>query len=109
MLFLDEATSALDHTSEKLIQATIDQLDTQSKGGMTIVSLAHRLSTIRGCDTINVLCSGVVIESGAHREPMEREGAYWALVSTQDKDETEAAKGASEEDASLLSSKDHLF
>ena len=63
MLFLDEATSSLDHTSEKLTQATIDRQGTQSKRGMIVVSIAHRLSIIRGCVTLNVLSSAMLIVS----------------------------------------------
>lgn len=105
VLFLDEATSALDHTSEKLIQATIDELGSKSKSGMTIVSIAHRLSTIRGCDVIHVLGNGIIIESGSHEELMREKGAYWALLSTQQNDEVQAAKEASTEDVRHMSNK----
>ena len=50
LLLLDEATSALDNASEKLVQATLDGL--QHDGQLTVLSIAHRLSTVRNADRI---------------------------------------------------------
>mmetsp|Transcript_30535 Transcript_30535/g.54595 ORF Transcript_30535/g.54595 Transcript_30535/m.54595 type:complete len:1272 (-) Transcript_30535:403-4218(-) len=84
LLFLDEATSALDNTSEKMIQATIEHIGTSSTTGLGIVSIAHRLSTVRGCDLIYVLSRGTLVEQGTHLQLMEKKGAYYALAASQD-------------------------
>lgn len=60
LLFLDEATSSLDNESERLIQDSIDSI----AHTMTIVVIAHRLSTVRKADVIYVLEGGRVVESG---------------------------------------------
>ena len=68
LLLLDEATSALDNASEKLVQktmqATLDGL--QHDGQLTVISIAHRLSTVRNADRIFCLEDGAVAESGTH-------------------------------------------
>lgn len=84
LLFLDEATSALDNNSEKMIQETIDNLGSQSSLGMTMVTIAHRLSTVQNSDVIFVLKRGVVEEYGPPGELMTREGGeYRALAAAQ--------------------------
>ena len=60
ILLLDEATSALDSESELKIKETIDNL----RGKMTIIIVAHRLSTVRNSDVIFVMEKGSVIEEG---------------------------------------------
>lgn len=60
ILVLDEATSALDSESEIALQKSIDAL----KGQMTILIVAHRLSTIRNCDRVFVLGNGKLLEEG---------------------------------------------
>lgn len=61
ILLLDEATSALDTESEKLIQQAIQSLH----GQITVLIIAHRISTIESADTVIVLEKGRVIEQGA--------------------------------------------
>ncbi|MBK20443.1 MAG: hypothetical protein CMM52_16555 [Rhodospirillaceae bacterium] len=60
ILILDEATSALDNEAEREVQNAIDSLS----GSMTIIVIAHRLSTVRNADHIYVLDDGKVVEDG---------------------------------------------
>jgi ATP-binding cassette subfamily B protein len=66
LLLLDEATSALDAESEHHIRLSIEGL----KGRMTILVIAHRLSTVRQANRILVLENGCLIGSGSHDELM---------------------------------------
>lgn len=84
-LLLDEATSALDNRSEKMIQATIDSISAKKDSTMGIISIAHRLSTVKNCDIIYVMKAGKLMESGNHEALMKAEGLYCALVASQDK------------------------
>jgi ATP-binding cassette subfamily C protein len=78
LLLLDEATSSLDHENERLIQQAIERLH----GELTIVIIAHRLSTVQSADQIIVLEQGRVVESGAPEELARREGsAFRKLMS----------------------------
>ncbi|CAK9045272.1 ATP-dependent translocase ABCB1 (ATP-binding cassette sub-family B member 1) (Multidrug resistance protein 1) (P-glycoprotein 1) (Phospholipid transporter ABCB1) (CD antigen CD243) [Durusdinium trenchii] len=86
-LFLDEATSALDNTSEKMIQQTIDSISSKSESGLGIVSIAHRLSTVRNADLIYVLSQGSLVEKGNHASLMDKKGTYYALVAAQESSE----------------------
>ncbi|GAA5076120.1 ABC transporter ATP-binding protein [Streptomyces sp. SID10815] len=76
VLLLDEATSALDTRTEAAVQEAIDALS----ANRTTLTIAHRLSTVRGADQIVVLDSGRVAERGTHRELLELDGRYAALV-----------------------------
>ena len=64
LLLLDEATSALDSESELKIKQTIEKL----RGKMTIIIVAHRLSTVRNSDVIYVMEKGSLIEKGTYDE-----------------------------------------
>ncbi len=78
ILIFDEATSALDSETEKSIQGELARI---AQGHTTLV-IAHRLSTVMDADQILVMDAGRIIERGAHRELLERGGAYaqmWAL------------------------------
>ena len=75
ILILDEATSALDNESERLVQKSLEQLSL----GRTTFTIAHRLTTIRGADTIWVLTENGIEEQGSHKELMEKKGLYHQL------------------------------
>ena len=66
ILILDEATSALDNTSEKRIQAEIEKM--KEECGTTVISIAHRLSTLQNCDEIIVMDKGRIVQQGTYRE-----------------------------------------
>jgi len=81
ILILDEPTAALDTESEKLVMEGLDRL----MKGRTVITITHRLNTIRDADTIIVLHDGVVAEQGTHDELLARSGIYadlyWTRVS----------------------------
>ncbi|KAJ9683659.1 hypothetical protein PVL29_019296 [Vitis rotundifolia] len=80
ILLLDEATSALDAESECVLQEALERL----MRGRTTVLVAHRLSTIRGVDSIGVVQDGRIVEQGSHSELISRpEGAYSRLLQLQ--------------------------
>lgn len=81
ILVLDEATASVDTETERSIQASLDQL----VKGRTTISIAHRLSTLRGADRLIVLDNGRVAESGTHAELVAQKGIYYKLLQLQSK------------------------
>jgi len=79
ILLLDEATSSLDPVSEHQIQLALERL---MKGRTTVV-IAHRLSTVVHADLIYVIGGGRVIESGTHKELLDKNGEYTRLFNRQ--------------------------
>lgn len=73
LVVLDEPTSALDHGSEDAIRETLEGL----KGRVTLVIIAHRMSTLRICDRVVVMRDGRV-EAVGPREALERDNRYYA-------------------------------
>lgn len=75
ILVLDEATSALDQESENMIQRALEEL----AGKLTILVVAHRLSTIQKADKIYVMESGVAVTSGKMEELRLSSAAFQKL------------------------------
>ncbi|MDD4901328.1 MAG: ABC transporter ATP-binding protein [Patescibacteria group bacterium] len=76
ILILDEATSALDNESEVQIQKVIENL----KNKVTVLLIAHRLSTVRNCDKLLVLQNGSIKEQGSPEELLANEKSYFYKV-----------------------------
>ena len=68
VLILDEATSALDNLTEETVMEAVNNLSHE----VTIILIAHRLSTVRQCDQIYVLEQGEVIDSGTFEQLASR-------------------------------------
>lgn len=79
IMIFDEATSALDYESESIIMNNLEQI----AEGRTMLMIAHRLSTVQGCDAIIMLDHGRIVEAGSHAELMARQGAYYRLYMAQ--------------------------
>lgn len=76
LLLLDEATSALDNETERVVQQAIEDLGRQ----MTIVVIAHRLTTVRNADIIYVVDKGKVVEEGTFNELARKQGHFFRLL-----------------------------
>lgn len=76
IIIMDEATSALDAKTEQEVVQNI------RNRGITLIVVAHRLSTIRDCDQIIVLDHGQIVEQGVHDELYAAGGLYTRLVAT---------------------------
>lgn len=81
ILILDEATSAVDTETELAIQQSLEKLEK----GRTVLSIAHRLSTLRNATHLIVIDDGRVTESGTHAELMAKKGTYYKLSELQTK------------------------
>lgn len=75
VLVLDEATSALDNRNERLVQEALAEV----MQGRTVVTVAHRLSTLRTTDKILVFQQGRIVEEGRYEELVERGGVFAGL------------------------------
>ena len=83
ILLLDEATAALDSAAEKEVQRCLDTVS----NGMTTVTVAHRLSTVRNVDRILVLEAGKVVEEGTFDELLCLNGKFKKLYDDQMREE----------------------
>jgi ATP-binding cassette subfamily B protein len=79
VLILDEATSSLDAKSEKEVQNALENL---MKNRLVII-IAHRFSTIQNVDTVIVIDSGKIVDTGAPKDLSTRPGIYSTLLNYQ--------------------------
>lgn len=79
ILVLDEATSDLDSNLEKQVQRAIEQMDRD----YAIITIAHRLSTVKNADRIYTVDNGKITETGRHRELLDNNGKYAELYGIQ--------------------------
>ncbi|KAF5630391.1 ATPase [Fusarium sp. NRRL 52700] len=91
ILILDEATASLDSASEHRIQVAIESIAKTR----TVISITHRLSTIKNADNIIVMNSGEIIEQGNHLELMALNGSYASMVRLQTIDSEDAGSTTS--------------
>lgn len=76
VLMLDEATSALDSVTETEVTEAITKLS----GQITLIMIAHRTSTLIGCDVIHRLEQGKIVESGSYKTLMETSEEFRKLA-----------------------------
>jgi ATP-binding cassette subfamily B protein len=79
ILILDDALSAVDSATEKQILLSIDDIIRKR----TTIMIAHRISTVKNCDSIIVLSEGKITERGSHSELLELDGFYARLYNLQ--------------------------
>ncbi|WP_284266059.1 ABCB family ABC transporter ATP-binding protein/permease [Roseicyclus amphidinii] len=86
ILLLDEATSALDTETERDIQSELKMMGQ----GRSVITIAHRLSTVVEADQILVLAAGEIVEQGTHDALLAKGGRYAAMWARQMAGEDEA-------------------
>jgi len=79
VVIFDEATSALDVDTQAKLQTTIAPLLKDK----TVITIAHRLSTVKNADVIYVLDAGKIVQHGTHEELEDEEGHYMEFVKRQ--------------------------
>jgi len=83
IVILDEATSSVDPENEHLLLAAIRELT----AGKTLISIAHRLSTVRDADQIVVVDQGRIVQQGTHDALMAQDGLYRRFVQVREQAE----------------------
>ena len=83
IIILDEATASVDPENEHLIQQAISALTE----GKTIITIAHRLATVREADCILVVDDGKIVESGTHDSLIRQDGVYKRFTEIREKAE----------------------
>ncbi|BBE32157.1 ABC transporter ATP-binding protein [Tepiditoga spiralis] len=79
IIILDEATANIDVETEHLIQKALNDLSKTT----TIVSIAHRLSTVKNSERIIVIHKGLAVEEGTHQDLLNKKGIYYDLYRLQ--------------------------
>ncbi|WIA17936.1 hypothetical protein OEZ85_009429 [Tetradesmus obliquus] len=98
LLICDEATSALDTATEASILGSLNEL----ARGRTSIFVAHRLSTVAGCDRILVLSEGRLVEQGSHAQLIASGGVYkdmWMRQAAEGSSSNNVAEASSDEEA----------
>ncbi|MFC1236209.1 ABC transporter ATP-binding protein [Vibrio sp. F74] len=88
IFLLDEATANIDSESEERVKQALDNI----QDGRTVITVAHRLSTIQNADQILVMNSGKIVQRGTHRQLIGQDGDYRDLYlaqKTQEENETQ--------------------
>jgi len=83
LLILDEATSALDYSSERQVCENL----AEAFRGKTVFFITHRLTTVKGADSIIMMDQGSVVEQGTHNELMALKGRYYCLYQQQESEQ----------------------
>ena len=83
IILLDEATASIDPENEHLIQDALTELTR----GKTVITIAHRLATVRNADQILVISDGRVAEHGTHEELLAKDGIYRRFTEIREKAE----------------------
>ena len=82
-MVLDEGTSSVDPENERLLLAAIREVT----AGKTLISIAHRLSTVRDADQIVVVDQGRIVQQGTHDALMAQDGLYRRFVQVREQAE----------------------
>ncbi len=86
ILIFDEATSALDEESQRIVNQNMAKI----ARGRTVITVAHRLSAVQGCDRIAVIEQGEVTELGNHQHLLAQQGCYARLWHIQQNKQVES-------------------
>ena len=78
ILVLDEATSALDNLTEQAVMESVHNLENE----ITVIMIAHRLSTVKECDTIFYLEGGELKGSGSYKDLVESNKSFEEMSKT---------------------------
>ena len=89
ILILDEATAAMDTETERLISDAIDRLIV----GLTAITIAHRLSTLKNCTYLMAIENGEIAERGTAEQLLEKKGVYHRLYTLQNEQMKKVAQG----------------
>lgn len=84
IIIFDEATASIDPENEHLIQSAIDYLSE----GKTMITIAHKINTIKNADQIIVLDEGQIVQRGTHQELIQEHGIYQDFLSIRDQSES---------------------
>ncbi|TLS76333.1 ABC transporter ATP-binding protein, partial [Photobacterium damselae subsp. damselae] len=79
IFLLDEATANIDSESEEAVKQALENI----QDGRTVITVAHRLSTIQNADQILVMSGGKIVQRGTHRELIAQDGDYRDLYLSQ--------------------------
>lgn len=79
VLIMDDTTSAVDMETEEHIQKELKKLD----GLRTVITIAHRISSVKDADMIVVLDHGKIVERGTHEQLVAMHGRYWEIYKKQ--------------------------